>query len=630
MADHFATVCRIHSNLRVPQRISHKYIHILFKSLVRCYRHSGNEYNLRAKLEDLLEIEKRRSGQDLEKAELTMSFSDAARLLNSSVTVLRTLGWAWRWAQLWVAYNSSWEPLLEKGQDERNMTDEELKIVHSTRESRCEDARKCRLPAFGAALRNRCYDTVDGFDSEALERALRAVLSTKSLAGPLNACEIDFFVDWLSRAYRSKSRLLYFGEHKNDISRESTFCAFKDMSPKFELGDRPLPGAQHLPKGQVFEVNVTDSELDDLSDINAAEDEALSPRSKARKGRATETSDVTKDVHSSNTNSSNLVPSSAKTSSAPRKRKRNRSTTSSPRRRGRPSKSSKKEGYEKTNNPATPIEPNQADEDEQSLVMTTSRTGSLTSSVTDLKCEPTIAFTDHDTNMDEADESSQFADAPAGCDNPTLHVSTSAVERTIAAAKKSTLSVGHSAKGLQDSLSVPTVEESSNVLFVASIADRSAEKCTGSSESVDGNKANAMAESVAPQKEANGGVKKVKLPPTESNVSSVESNRNDDATVEALREEVLPNQLVSRESRAEGPTSSDELFASRAVRSRKPTLRYGSEEAEALIQVQLYSSTMSDTANASVAQGTGPHANTRVETERSPTRVRRRRDRRSR
>jgi hypothetical protein len=206
-------------------------------------------------LEDLIEIEKRRAGKDHSRADAPMHFSEASRLLNSAISVLRTLGWAWRWAEWWVDYDSSWEPLLEPGQRESRMTKDELKIVESTRESRCEDARKCRLAAFGAALRNRAYDIVDDeFNEIAFSQALRAILHTKSLIGPLEPHEIDFYVDWLGRAYRTKSGLLFLGEDKNRVSKESFFCVHSaDKSPKYELGTRPLPGAQDLSDGSVFE-----------------------------------------------------------------------------------------------------------------------------------------------------------------------------------------------------------------------------------------------------------------------------------------------------------------------------------------------------------------------------------------
>lgn len=203
-----------------------------------------------------------------------MTFADASRLLNASILCMRILGWAWRWAEWWVEYGSNWEPLLEPGQNEKKMTKEELKIVDSTPESRREDARRCRLAPLGAALRNRSYDVHPdeesvglefngGFDHNSLGRALRAILHTPSLVGPLKEFEIEFFAEWLGRAYRSKSRLLGFGDDKIEVGNHGEFCLHSiDKSPKHELGRRPLPGKQELPEGQVFEDPV--EEVDDF------------------------------------------------------------------------------------------------------------------------------------------------------------------------------------------------------------------------------------------------------------------------------------------------------------------------------------------------------------------------------
>ncbi|KAL3922397.1 MAG: hypothetical protein SGILL_002227 [Bacillariaceae sp.] len=220
---------------------------------VNCYVHGSNEHNLRARLEDLIEVEKRRAGKQLTRSENPMRFADGSRILHNAILVMKILGWSWRWAEWWVEYGSTWEPLLEPGQKEANMTAEELRIVESSKESRRDDARRCRLAAFGAALRNRCYDIEGGFDNAALDRALRALLNTPSLVGPLETYEIDFFADWLGRAYRSKSRLLGFGEEQIPVSSDG-FCRHADdNSPKFELGSRPLPGKQELLAGQIFE-----------------------------------------------------------------------------------------------------------------------------------------------------------------------------------------------------------------------------------------------------------------------------------------------------------------------------------------------------------------------------------------
>lgn len=190
-----------------------------------------------------------------------MTFSDGSKIMHASIQVLKTLGWAWRWAEWWVDYDSTWEPLLEPGQKESQMTKEQLRIVDSTRESRCQDARRCRLAAFGAALRNRAYDTPDGFNRVALDKALRAVLNTPSLVGYLENYEIDFFVEWLGLTYRSKSRLLGFGDHKIDVSSKSHFCIhIKDQSPKYELGSRRIPGMSQ--SEGIFELDL--EEVDDF------------------------------------------------------------------------------------------------------------------------------------------------------------------------------------------------------------------------------------------------------------------------------------------------------------------------------------------------------------------------------
>lgn len=204
----------------------------------------------------MLELEKRRAGSDLARIDTPMSFADASRLLHSAVYIMRILGWAWRWAEWWVDFDSSWEPLLEPGQDEKKMSKEELKIVESTRQQRCDDARRCRLAAFGAALRNRDYDCGEDFHREALDKALRAVLHTKSLAGPMTSKEINLLVEWLGRAYRSKSRLLFMGDNKSRVSAKSPLCFHTNRSPKFELGSRPLPGTGTLIDDGIFEARV--------------------------------------------------------------------------------------------------------------------------------------------------------------------------------------------------------------------------------------------------------------------------------------------------------------------------------------------------------------------------------------
>mmetsp|Transcript_8747 Transcript_8747/g.13417 ORF Transcript_8747/g.13417 Transcript_8747/m.13417 type:complete len:850 (+) Transcript_8747:51-2600(+) len=229
----------------------------------KCFVHSGCAFAFRAKLEDLLEIAKKRYGKRLQHLEkLTMSIADASRLLNASILVMASLGWAWRWAEWWVEFGDNWEPFLEPHEDESKMTKEQLRVVDSTKESRAEDARNSRLAALGAALRNRNYDDEEGDAYDTLDKALRAILHAKSLVGPLEDFEIDFFAEWLGRAYRSRSRLLGYTDDKILVS-EKGYCVHKeDASPKYELGKRPLPGKQALSKGEVFEKGITD--IDDF------------------------------------------------------------------------------------------------------------------------------------------------------------------------------------------------------------------------------------------------------------------------------------------------------------------------------------------------------------------------------
>ena len=230
---------------------------------IKCYRHSSNEFNFRAKIEDLLELEIQRTGKKFSRIDQPIPLNHASRMINAALSILQTLGWAWRWAEWWVDYDSSWEPLLEPGQKEKNMTKEELKIVDSSRESRCADARRCRLAAFGASIRNRAYDTVNGFNSQALHNALTAILSTPSLVGPLTEVELDIVREWLDMAYKSGARVAGLGEYKIPVDPESPVCHhILDGSPKSELGERTLPGSVDLQKEEIFETNI--DEVDDF------------------------------------------------------------------------------------------------------------------------------------------------------------------------------------------------------------------------------------------------------------------------------------------------------------------------------------------------------------------------------
>jgi len=224
---------------------------------VYCFQHGSSNFVLRAMLEDMIEVERTRAGIDLRNGRGPMSMPIAAKIFNWGIQVLQCLGWAWQWSEWWVTDGDNWEPLLEEGQSEADMTSEELRIVETTPLSRCEDARRCRLAAFGAALRNRDYDTDEG--NEALDRALRAILSTRSLVGPLKKVEINFFAEWLAMAYRSNSPLLGFGENKIPVAEhweEYSLVHFHDKSPKYELGRRQLPGQKLLSKGTIFEKDI--------------------------------------------------------------------------------------------------------------------------------------------------------------------------------------------------------------------------------------------------------------------------------------------------------------------------------------------------------------------------------------
>jgi len=86
-------------------------------------------------------------------------------------------------------------------------------------------------------------------------------MSTKSLVGPMNKKEIEFFVTWLALAYRSKSSMLGFGVDKTPVASDSFCLHQEDGSPKYELGSRPLPGKAEPLKG-VFEAEV--DEVDDF------------------------------------------------------------------------------------------------------------------------------------------------------------------------------------------------------------------------------------------------------------------------------------------------------------------------------------------------------------------------------
>ncbi|KAL7541970.1 hypothetical protein ACHAXR_012696 [Thalassiosira sp. AJA248-18] len=249
---------------------------------LKCFNHVDCPYVFRARLEDMREIELNRNSRKTFNASVPMTWSHASTLFHAAVNIMRTLGWAWRWSEWWVELGDNWEPLLEEGQVEAEMTEKELKIVHSDPERRCKDARRSRLSAFGAALRNREYDKEEDDDQEPLERALTAILSTESLVGPLKRREVEFYVTWLALAYRSKSPILGFGDDKAPVAADG-FCVHQaDGSPKHELGSRPLPGKAKPEKGN-FEPRVEETD-DFLKTPFPVSPPRRSKKKKAKKG----------------------------------------------------------------------------------------------------------------------------------------------------------------------------------------------------------------------------------------------------------------------------------------------------------------------------------------------------------
>eukprot|EP00549_Striatella_unipunctata_P002078 CAMPEP_0118676366 /NCGR_PEP_ID=MMETSP0800-20121206/2008_1 /TAXON_ID=210618 ORGANISM="Striatella unipunctata, Strain CCMP2910" /NCGR_SAMPLE_ID=MMETSP0800 /ASSEMBLY_ACC=CAM_ASM_000638 /LENGTH=291 /DNA_ID=CAMNT_0006571873 /DNA_START=1 /DNA_END=872 /DNA_ORIENTATION=- len=202
-----------------------------------CFQHKKFEHSLKARIQELIGIENTRSGAQLERIDKPMPMFHASRMFRTSMDIIKCLGWAWRWAEWWVEFGEEDDPAM----------------VSTTPESRCEDARRCRLAAFGAALRNRSYDTEIGDDRVALDRALRAILNTQSLVGVLERKEIELCAEWLARTYRSNHSLLGLGEHAIPVGDEGRALHLDDKSPKYELGERPLPGRQPPSNGEVFE-----------------------------------------------------------------------------------------------------------------------------------------------------------------------------------------------------------------------------------------------------------------------------------------------------------------------------------------------------------------------------------------
>ena len=173
---------------------------------ILCFNHTDYQAKFRKLLKPILQ-------KNLGK----MSEGDLAVIYDRGITFLQILGWAWRWSEWWVTLDNN----------------------------RLGDVRRCQLAAFGAALRNRDYDTLPGDDYLPLTNALRGILKTRSLVGIFSNTDIDILATWLARIYRTKNPRLSFG--KDCIPVETSYendspVFFNDGKPKYELGRRPLPG----------------------------------------------------------------------------------------------------------------------------------------------------------------------------------------------------------------------------------------------------------------------------------------------------------------------------------------------------------------------------------------------------
>lgn len=110
---------------------------------LKCFNHVRCQYVLRARLEDMMWAEKSRHKNEAFKPNAPIHWNHAATLLNFAIDVLRTVGWAWRWSEWWIRDGDNWEPFECDNKDDTS--DEELKIVNSTPQSRAIDAKCCQL-----------------------------------------------------------------------------------------------------------------------------------------------------------------------------------------------------------------------------------------------------------------------------------------------------------------------------------------------------------------------------------------------------------------------------------------------------------------------------------------------------
>jgi hypothetical protein len=172
---------------------------------IYCERHGDYENKFRSLLRTILKWNRGKT------------YDDIAVIYDSGTTLLRNLGWAWAWTDRWVGKN----------------------------EERLKDARKCRLAAVGAALRNRDYDNEPGDDHVPLINAFKSIMRARSLVGVYKPQEVDILSTWLARIYRTKSPLLALGKDSIPVATEyeknsPVFTSSK--LPRYLLGERILPG----------------------------------------------------------------------------------------------------------------------------------------------------------------------------------------------------------------------------------------------------------------------------------------------------------------------------------------------------------------------------------------------------
>jgi hypothetical protein len=67
----------------------------------------------------MLNVEKARWSDESFKPDAPMQWNHAASLMHFATDILRTIGWAWRWTDWWVAEGDNWEPYLKEGKSKQ-------------------------------------------------------------------------------------------------------------------------------------------------------------------------------------------------------------------------------------------------------------------------------------------------------------------------------------------------------------------------------------------------------------------------------------------------------------------------------------------------------------------------------